>query len=131
MSVNIFFLSCALLIIFTAYCPISEAVSCTQEPNNVNCVDCTRPENAANADCTTTEVATTTQSSTTTESTTVTTTSQETTTQRRRRRPRPHWGGHGGRPDWDGYGRRPKTLLGSIIQKKLNFLRGIKQRRGY
>ncbi|TDG47249.1 hypothetical protein AWZ03_006380 [Drosophila navojoa] len=49
---NAIIISCAVLaIIFVAYLPLGDAVTCTVEPDNVDCVDCLDPINIENAEC--------------------------------------------------------------------------------
>ncbi|KAH8404803.1 hypothetical protein KR222_003852, partial [Zaprionus bogoriensis] len=83
MRVRTFILSCAVFALLASSWPSGEAVTCTVEPNNANCVDCSNPNNAQNAEClaeTSTEITTTETpiSSTRVESSTQTTSARPT-----------------------------------------------------
>ncbi|KRG03099.1 uncharacterized protein LOC26528035 [Drosophila mojavensis] len=116
---NSIIISCAVLaIIFVAYLPLGDAVTCTVEPDNVDCVDCLEPINIDNSECIAEDY--------------------EDDDALATRRP-PRWDRPGRRPGrrrrGPGHGhrhghrqnRQPQTLLGRILQKKLSIINGIKQ----
>ncbi|KAL7739941.1 hypothetical protein ACLKA6_013129 [Drosophila palustris] len=119
------FLSCALLAILIAQLPTGDAVTCAVEPDNEDCVDCTDPINAEDAECLAEEEE---EATTTTEAATLA--PGASTTRRTRPTRRPGWGRP--RPGWRRRRTttvRPRTILGSIIQKKIDFLNRLQQPR--
>ncbi|EDW63506.1 uncharacterized protein [Drosophila virilis] len=109
MSSSLIILGCAFLAILMAHLPVGEAVTCAEEPNNIDCVDCTAEINIDDAEC----IAEYEDYEEYNDGDVDTIT----------RRP-------GRRPGWRRGGRRggrPKTILGSILQKKMRIIKGIKQ----
>lgn len=101
-----------------AYLPVGGAVTCVEEPNNVDCVDCTAEINIDDAEC----IAEYEDYEEYNDG--------DVDTITRRPPGKGHSGGGGRRPGWRRGGRRggrPKTILGSILQKKMRIIKGIKQ----
>ncbi|KAH8262949.1 hypothetical protein KR044_002545 [Drosophila immigrans] len=127
-------LCCTLLAILIVHLPCGGAVTCAVDPDNEDCVDCTDPLNAEDAECIDEEEEETTTITPTTVAPTSSTT-RRTRPTRRGGRPgwgRPGWGRPGrGRPGWRRRRTttvRPRTILGNILQKKIDFLNGIRAR---
>ncbi|XP_030240105.1 uncharacterized protein LOC115562539 [Drosophila navojoa] len=120
---NAIIISCAVLaIIFVAYLPLGDAVTCTVEPDNVDCVDCLDPINIENAECIAEDYEY----------------YEDDDDALATRRP-PRWDQPGRRPGrrrrgprhghrhGHSHNRQPQTLLGRILQKKLNIINGLRQ----
>ncbi|EDW03006.1 GH10732 [Drosophila grimshawi] len=113
-------LSCAFLAIVIVNLPTGAAVTCAEEPEDPDCVDCTDELNADDPECLAIDDGDDDddEEPTTTEATD----DAEATTRCRRHRRRRY---PGRRPGWrpGGWrGRRPTSILGRIIQKKMSII---------